>query len=180
MKTLTSQPLRFAGVAALALLLAAGFGLPLLAQPGQGPGFGPRLGQGPCRGDGPGPRGGSFASDRLVRALDLSEAQVEQAKAIHEDLRAEMQPLHEEGMALRADLRDLLDAEARDAEAVGAATLALDEHRERARALKDEAKADFRAILTPEQLERWDALQEMRGQGRRGMRHHGRLSGPPL
>ena len=182
MKIPTSHPVRSAGAAALALLLTAALGPALLAQPGPtpgpAPGAAPRFAPDPFHGGGPGPlRGAPFASPRVVRALELTEQQVDAARSIAEDLRADLAPLFEEGEALHAELRDLLADTEPDPRAVGETVIAIHEHRDRTRAVKEAARAEFEALLTPEQLERWDALQELRGPGRRGMHRHGRRGG---
>ncbi len=157
--------------------------LPAVAQPpGQsGGGFGG--GPGGVGGDGPGMRGpgghgpgglhGGFLSHRIAEYLELTDEQIAAAKQIKEDLRAEVEPLHEQAQTQRQDLRDLLDTDNPDAATVG--QLVIDSHgiREQVRSAGEDAKAAFVALLTPEQLELWEDLQNIRdvfgpGKGRFG------------
>lgn len=163
-----------AAVLALATLVA----LPLLAQPGPGGGPG---GPGGPPGDPQGVRGpGAFPLRALVEFLDLTEAQVEEARLLLEDLAADLRPLAEEARDLRQELVALLDSENPDPAAVGALVLEIHGIRDEMKAARDDFDAAFAALLTPEQLERWEILKEarrhFRGDGRHG--RHGRGPGP--
>ncbi|HSR66329.1 MAG TPA: Spy/CpxP family protein refolding chaperone [Acidobacteriota bacterium] len=166
---------RMVAILSLALLLAGGWAW------AQGPGNGP---QGP--GIGPGGGGGFFAEGgpqmgrarhrahhlgRLIRALDLSEEQQEQARAIREQARDQSQAVREEQRALRDELRTALDGESPSAEAVGAIVISLHQNRRQLRAIREQAWTDFQALLTPEQLERFEQFREnRRDRGPRGRR----------
>ncbi|HEX2253423.1 MAG TPA: Spy/CpxP family protein refolding chaperone [Thermoanaerobaculia bacterium] len=188
MKTFRTQTaaLAAAAVTAAALLLV----VPAVAQPtagagGHGPGPAVGHGDGPGRahgfgrhGGGPGERGHAFGARHLARMaefLELSESQVAQAKAIHEEARAEAQPLREASRTLHQELRALLEQESPEATAVGQAMIALDAHRDAMRQIHADAKAAFEALLTPEQLDKLETAKELRGAGRghRGERRGG-------
>lgn len=163
-----------AAVLALATLVA----LPLLAQPG--PGGGPGGPGGPA-GDPQGVRGpGAFPLRALAEFLDLTEAQVEEARLLLQDLAADLRPLAEEARDLHQELVALLASESPDPAAVGALVLEIHGVRDEMKAARDELDAAFAALLTPEQLERWEILKEarrhFRGDGRHG--RHGRGPGP--
>lgn len=174
----TTIPHRAAVAGAVAaLVLATLVALPLLAQP---PGGG-----GPPGSGGPGgPQGthgpGGFPLRALAAFLDLTDAQIEDAKALLEDLAAELRPLGEEARALREELATLLGSADPDPAEVGALVIELHGIGDRMKAARDEFDAAFSALLTPEQLERWETLKEarrlFRGPGRGG--HHGRGPGP--
>lgn len=155
--------------------------LPAVAQPPGPPGGGFDGGPGGFggeRGNGPGMRGpdghgpsnhgpsnhgpGGFLSRRVAEYLELTDEQIAAAKQIKEDLRAEIEPLHEQAQTQHQALRDLLDTDNPDAATVG--QLVIDSHatREQVRAAGDNAKAAFVALLTPEQLELWENLKNVR------------------
>ena len=157
------------------LLLAALVATPLaLAQPPGphgGPGF-ERPGDGPGFGPGhPGRRGPDRLHDLgfLARFLELTDEQIEQARALFEGTRELTQPVRQDLRATHRELRDLLDTEAPDATRVG--TLVLDVHdlRGQLRAAREVLLEDFRALLTPEQLEKLETLKDAR-EARRGRR----------
>jgi Spy/CpxP family protein refolding chaperone len=165
-----------------------------LAAPGRSGAGGPGLGRdgGFCLGDGvfgPGPfaagaegggPGGGFPPlRRLAFFLDLTETQVTQAQAIFDAAQAEIQPLREARRPLLEQLRAALDAAEPDPAAVGALVIDLHANREAIHGVLEGALDDFEAILTPEQLERFEVLRDARRVfGHRG-RHHGPGPGGP-
>jgi Spy/CpxP family protein refolding chaperone len=176
--------LRVAPTLALVLLLAPA--LALAAGPGRaglGRDGGLPLGEGVFGPDffgagAEGEAGGPPPFRRLAFFLDLTEAQVSQAQAIFEAARAEAQPLREQRRTLLEQLRAALDAAEPDPAAVGALVIDLDANRQALRAVHEGALDDFEAILTPEQLERFEVLREARRVfGRHG--RHGRGPGAP-
>ncbi|HEX4956040.1 MAG TPA: periplasmic heavy metal sensor [Thermoanaerobaculia bacterium] len=144
--------------AALTALLIAGATLTAVAappRPVQGPGQG--QGQGPAAAEARGPHGGHLL--RLAaHYLQLTDEQTTAARQIFEDARTAAQPLIEQLRTSRQQLRDLLDQANPDAAAVGQAVIAADATREQLRALREDATADFRALLTTEQQARLDAF----------------------
>ena len=115
----------------------------------------------------------------LARHLDLTDAQIEETRALVEAFRTEVQPLHDELRVNHQELRALLDTESPDATAVGLLVLETDAARDQLRARREILVSDFAALLTTEQLERFEALQE-RWQARRDKRggRGGRGEGP--
>lgn len=96
----------------------------------------------------------------LARYLRLTPEQVQQAEALHRTLRDTVEPLREAAKGLREDYREALGATPRDACAVGEAAVALHDNTEQIAAALRDFDESFSAILTPEQLRRYEALKE--------------------
>lgn len=176
---------------ALAALLGALLLVPALALAGggrlgdpdggylPGGGFGgPGFFGGAAQGEGEGDGGGlhRLPLRRLAYFLDLTEAQITEAQAIFEAARTAAEPLRTARRDLAGQLREALDAAEPDPAAVGALTIALHDNGEALRALLQGAIEDFEAILTPEQLERFEVLRDARRVF--GRRHHRGPDGP--
>jgi len=119
----------------------------------------------------PGRRGyGEARFQRMAEYLGLTEDQQATWKSLHEQEKAEMQPLMEEGRELHQRLRSAMDAQPPDPSAVGAATLALKQHREKVRASHEASEQRLRGVLNDDQKTRFDAFKAShRGAaGRRG------------
>jgi Spy/CpxP family protein refolding chaperone len=123
----------------------------------------------------------------MTEYLGLTEEQQAAWKSLQEQQKAEMQPLMQEGRELHERLRTATEAENPDPTAVGAATLALKQHREKARAAHQAFTEKLTGTLTPEQKTKFEAFQAShRGghgrpggfKGRRGPRP-GRPNSPP-
>jgi Spy/CpxP family protein refolding chaperone len=97
----------------------------------------------------------------LARYLRLTAAQIEQQKVLVQELRAEVKPLRESLAPLQEDLAEALAAASPDACAVGALVVDVDEVRDDIRAAYEDYDEAFSAILTPEQLARYEALKEL-------------------
>ena len=171
----TNRNLQRAPVALLILALPLLLAPPLWSQPGAPPDGSAPGAPGPHGLFAPesGPGGGPgmshrFPLQRIARFLDLSESQIEQTKALHEELVAAARPLHEEARGLHAELHGLLNGDAPDPAAVGVRVIEIHEIREQGRLLRRDFEADFTALLTPTQRERWDLLKDLRSL------HHGR------
>ncbi len=153
------KTIAFAAVTLLALLPLAA-----LAAPGE------RHGRGPGRGIFPPPG-----------YLDLSEEQIESTQAILEGVRAEMGATREERRTLREELKALLEGDNPDAAAVGQLVISLHDLRQQTRTILEDAESQFAALLTAEQLEKWENFKELResrrGPGRRGPSRGGDFSG---
>ena len=136
-----------------------------------GPG-GPGMRGGP--GGGP---GGMFGPE--LRALELTDAQREQVKAIMESHREGQKAEREKMMTARKALHDAIAADAFDEAAIRAAAGAVAALDADAAVLQARVHAEVFAILTPEQAKKAKALRtemesqmkEGRGRGR-GMRPH--------
>jgi Spy/CpxP family protein refolding chaperone len=96
----------------------------------------------------------------LARYLRLTPAQVEQQKALVSELRAKVDPLREQRKELREDLRAALDGSSPNACSIGEIVIDLRGVRDDIRAAREEFDEAFSDILTPEQLERYEALKE--------------------
>ncbi len=125
------------------------------------------------RGHGHGPGRGMFPPPGY---LDLSEEQIEAAREIRESVRAEMEASREATAALREELKAALDGGDPDAAAVGEMVIELHGLREQTRAIFEDAESQFAAILTAEQLEKWENFKELR-RNRRGPRRGGPIGG---
>ncbi len=96
--------------------------------------------------------------DALTRELDLSSDQQEKLREIFEARRGPREALHQKMARNRDALHALLESGSAEASAVGELVLEGRTLREEGRALWEaEAKA-IRAILTPEQLKKFDKL----------------------
>ncbi len=109
---------------------------------------------------------------RLARYLELSDEQIAASRDLLADLRTSVQPLREQQHALRDQLGDQLDAETPDAAAIGQTVIAAHELGEQIRAARASFESSFRALLTADQVPRYDALREvlrfLRGRDGRG------------
>jgi Spy/CpxP family protein refolding chaperone len=100
--------------------------------------------------------------DRLAKALDLSKEQTEQVKAIFRKHRDATAPLRKEMMTGRRELRTLIQSDKPDEAAI----------REQVRKIAAtggelavrwaKVSQEVRALLTPEQIAKFRALQEKR------------------
>jgi Spy/CpxP family protein refolding chaperone len=135
--------------AALTLVLGAG-ALSAQPAPAEGPaGSKPRMG--PAEG--------------MARFLGLSEPQKEQVRKLTSERRAEHEALREKLEKNRAELQEALSGANPDPAAVG--ELAIEGHRlhEQGRALREAQDKAIRALLTPEQQVKFDAMKALREEG---------------
>lgn len=127
--------------------LLAAMGLSLLAIPASAQNApGPRL---PGCND---PRG-------IARYLRLSQEQATAWRTLREDLRDAVKPYADAIEPLREELGGLLEATSPDACTVGGVVVAIDVQHDQIDALHTAYESDFEALLTPEQLTKWEALQ---------------------
>ena len=122
-----------------------------------------------------GREGRKRAAERTAEYLGLTEAQRASWRALLEKQREQMEPLRAEGREMGARLRQALDAEAPEAATVGEAMLAVKAHRQKARAQHEAFEQQLRALLSPEQQQKLDAMKAARrtltrGRGDRGGR----------
>lgn len=96
----------------------------------------------------------------LARYLKLTPAQIDTMKGLLDTLRATTKPLYDQVEPLEATLRTQLDAASPEACAVGGTLVRIDALRDQIRAARDGFDAAFSAILTPEQLARYEALKD--------------------
>jgi Spy/CpxP family protein refolding chaperone len=116
--------------------------------------------------EGPGPRMGR--GEGMARALGLTDTQKEQVRKLMEGRRAEHEALREQIEANAEQLKKALDVANPDPTGVG--ELAIEGHRlrEQGKALRQAQDKAVRALLTPEQQVRFDAIAAMREAGGRG------------
>ena len=132
-------------------------------------------------------RGEDGRFQRMTEYLGLTEDQQTAWKSLQEQNKAEMEPLRQEGRELHNRLKAATEAENPDPAAVGAATLALKQHGEKARAAHQAFTEKLAGSLTPEQKTKFEAFQASHrgGHGKpgasRGMRgpRPGRRNPPP-
>jgi len=131
----------------------------------------PFRGRGPGDGDGP----PQFRLQRMAKVLELTEAQQEQARALFEQQRPNAEEARKAMREHQAQVDELLSAPNPDPTAVGDAVIALRQLREQHKADRESLEEAFKAILTPEQLSKWEVVQAMRPE--RGGPHRG-VRGP--
>jgi len=107
-------------------------------------------------------KGHGFRGHRLVKALDLSNEQTEQVKAIFRKHRDEIAPLRKEMVSERRELRNLILSDKPDEtvireQAKKIAATSGDLAVRRAKVFQE-----VRTVLTPEQIQKFRALQEKR------------------
>ncbi|HUP65425.1 MAG TPA: Spy/CpxP family protein refolding chaperone [Thermoanaerobaculia bacterium] len=150
-------------LAAVALVAVATIAL---AHPGSAPQRRMGGGEGHFMGLGP----------RIVAYLELTEAQKAQAKAIHDGARASIEPLMEQRRQTRWSIEDLLDGENPSASSIGELVITNRKIDDQVRVIRENARAQFVALLTPEQKAKYDemmARQEERRERRLGGRGEG-------
>ena len=154
-------------LALVAIVLIALMPIVALAGPGSGP-----------RGD----RGGPGAGRHFLPPpgyLDLTEEQAEAAEAIRDNVREQLDAQRQQHHAARQQLRDLLASDSPDPVAVGQLVIEMHGQRDPLRSVLEAAEAEFEALLTDEQLEKWENFKELRqsrrhrGPGRHGSRGDG-------
>ncbi len=96
----------------------------------------------------------------LARFLKLTPEQVTAAQALQTSLKATLEPLRAAEKQLREALQTELDAASPNACRVGDALLAVKANGERIKAAVENYDDQFSALLTPEQLRRYEALKE--------------------
>ena len=96
----------------------------------------------------------------LARYLKLTPAQIETTKQLLQTLHATTKPLHEQQKPLHEQLRTQLDAASPDACAVGNTLLQIEGVRDQIRDARQDFDDAFSAILTPEQLAKYEALKD--------------------
>ena len=107
----------------------------------------------------PRPSGGGRV-EAIVRALALDEAQTAKLQELAATLKSQVEPLREERRDLRQQLEAEMAAAAPNTERVGRLTLALRDGREKARAALGDFDRSFSALLTPDQLSRYQELKQ--------------------
>jgi hypothetical protein len=96
----------------------------------------------------------------LARYLKLTPEQVTTAQTLYRELEATVKPLREAAKGLREAYYNELEEANPNACDVGAAAIALHENREKIKDALEVFDEELSAILTPEQLARYEALKE--------------------
>jgi Spy/CpxP family protein refolding chaperone len=105
----------------------------------------------------------------LTKALNLTAAQQASLKQLHADLAAKAKPLMDQQSQQWQDLHTLLASDNPDATEVGQAMIAVHATGRQLKALHDDFKTKFSALLTPDQLEKFNQFMQ---------REHGPFGGP--
>ena len=105
---------------------------------------------------------------RGLARLDLTEEQKADVKRIVESHKTTFEALHGKIRTDSEALDQLADAPSPDPAAVGTAFLKVRADRQALRAERQEVMQEIRAILTPEQREKFDTMREMRKERMRG------------
>jgi Spy/CpxP family protein refolding chaperone len=133
-----------------------------------------------------GRRRGPGGPAAAARFLELTEEQRAAAREIFQRQRPEMEVLHEAMRENREAQREALEVDHPDPLTVGELTIEGHALRQEARARREEAKKAFEAVLTPEQKQKFEAMEALRGsmgprspRRKRGRWGGGRGSGGP-
>jgi len=97
----------------------------------------------------------------LARYLKLTPAQVATYRQLRGELEAKLKPLRAEQRDLYQDLREALEAASPNACSIGEIQIDIYENGEQMREALEDFDTAFSAILTPEQLARYEALKEL-------------------
>lgn len=122
---------------------------------------------------GPGHRGGDH--EQMMKALNLTDAQKAQVKAIHEKYDAQFKALHQ-------NMKPQMDAmraarQKGDTAAIRAQREQMRSQMEPMRKLHEQEMAEVRAILTPAQQQQFDAMKAQREQRMKEMGEKGEWRG---
>jgi Spy/CpxP family protein refolding chaperone len=99
---------------------------------------------------------------RCMQALNLTEAQREQVKALHEQQREAMRPVMEQQRQLRKQIREALESGNADATRIGQLEIQAFQLRQQMKAARDKQHEAFLSLLTPEQKEQFEKMREQR------------------
>jgi len=114
-----------------------------------------------------GPHGhGDMAAhmDHMTKALNLTADQQAAVKKLHAELMAKAEPLMAQHHQQQADLKTLMNGVNPNSDEVGQKTLAANATEQQLKALHEEFKTKFTALLTPDQQAKFAQMEQM---------HHG-------
>jgi len=106
--------------------------------------------------------------ERLAAALELDDEQVAAVEALFEAHRVSMEPLQQQIRGLNEELETLIEGTSPDPTAVGNLVLEIHGLRGDSESSRQKLKADIETLLTAEQLQKWELLETMRPERRRG------------
>ncbi|HEV7783818.1 MAG TPA: periplasmic heavy metal sensor [Thermoanaerobaculia bacterium] len=95
----------------------------------------------------------------LAKALNLTADQQAAAKKLHEDLAAKAQPLMAQHRQQMQEIHALLDGGSADAADIGQKTIDAHATGQQLKALHDDFKTKFTALLSPDQLAKFQQMQ---------------------
>jgi len=166
------------GFTALVFLTAVAVGATMVSGNAWAYRGGDRDGRCDCSGRDGGWKGHGPQGDRLAKELDLSKEQTEQVKAIFRKHRDETAPLRKEIMSERRELRNLTQSEKPDEAAIREQVKKIAATGGDLAVRRARMSQEVRALLTPEQIRKFRALQEKRDRRIDGMMNRGQ-EGPP-
>ncbi len=129
------------------------------------------------KGDG-GWMGHGQPGDRLAKALNLSKEQTEQVKAIFLKHRDETAPLRKEMVSGRRVLRNMIQSDKPDEAAIREQVKKIAATGGDLAVRWAKVSQEVRTVLTPEQIQKFRALQEKRDRRIDGMMHRGKEGQP--
>jgi Spy/CpxP family protein refolding chaperone len=109
---------------------------------------------------GPGEMGAHHAA-MIAQALDLTDDQKAAAKKLHEELAAKAQPLMTQHHQQMAEIKTLLDSGNADAAEIGQKVIAAHATGQQLKALHEDFKTRFSALLNADQLDKLKKLEAM-------------------
>ena len=95
----------------------------------------------------------------LFEFLQLSEAQITAWESLVQSHRDANQPLQEQMRGLHEELRTALEADTKDANLIGSIMISIEELRDELMASRETLEASLEALLTPDQLIRYEAFR---------------------
>jgi len=166
------------GFTALVLVTAVAVGATMVSGDAWAHRGGDRGGQCGCSGGDGGWKGHGQPGDRLAKELDLSKEQTEQVKAIFRKHRDETASLRKEMVSGRRELRNLTQSDKPDEAAIREQVKKIAATGGDLAVRRARMSQEVRALLTPEQIRKFRALQEKRDRRIDGMMNRGQ-EGPP-
>ena len=166
------------GFTALVLLTAVAVGATMISGNAWAYRGGDRGGGCACSGWGGGWEGHGQQGDRLAKALDLSKEQKEQVTAIFRKHRDEIAPLRKEMVSGRRVLRSLIQSDKPDEAAIREQVKKIAATDGDLAVRRARMSQEVRTVLTPEQIQKFRALQEKRDRRIDGMMNRGQEGQP--
>ncbi len=158
------------GFVALVLLTAVAVGATIVS----GNAWADRGGRCACSERDDGWKGHGRQGHRLVKELGLSNDQKEQIKAVFRKHRDEIAPLRKEMVSERRELRTMIQSDKPDEAALREQAKKIAATGGNLAVRRAKMFQEVRAVLTPEQVQEFRALQKKRDRRIDGMMNHGR------
>ena len=119
------------------------------------------------------PGQGHGGSNILFEFLQLNDEQIEAWQGLVEAQHEAMQPLREEQRALNEQLRDAIESDVPDALTIGNLMIAIHDIRDEQKAARETLEASLTALLTGDQIVRYEAFKAAQALLGRGGGDHG-------